>query len=575
MSVCSVALPVLIVIWSVTNAMSGKPFGACANEVAYFPGALKNGEMWHWVLEYLGKGINPGRQFHLRRLNLETGAVLDTGIVTNLPMNPIWIGDELYAFSNGMLLKQEGKSFVPVAPLPPNGAPPFFVRPFPHNGRIASLVQAADGSMQLVELVNGEWTAGQKVDAFRLPTSDEKLDQPGPFGIRLVEALTDQETNGAAVGSTGNRQMEPIQPTYVHGQTSYRPRFTQYFLTFDKEGPLISTEIPRRVLRQKPDGSWKRLNSADESEFCWYPQVIADPSEPVTYLFEDGNQFSSSRVRRIVGDEIQPIHLVVRGKVPEYLGRWKQIALGLCIAWLVHLTMLVLAISLLASKQNDSVIRFGHQQAILAPLWRRGLGLVIDLAIGMGLPILFIAYRWVSVASDGNSKFEFDLCDTLYEYEEAITGPFENGFSRKTLAESVEQVIYASNAFLKALPNNSDAMRTGVWGILIFIVVAWLARTYCEARFGVTPGKWLLGIRTVRSTFRPCGFARSLLRSTLYCLDIPLLLTPIPAVMSVLRSPLRQRLGDRIADTVVIQVGSVVDAKSEDNRRDCDGFACR
>jgi uncharacterized RDD family membrane protein YckC len=82
----------------------------------------------------------------------------------------------------------------------------------------------------------------------------------------------------------------------------------------------------------------------------------------------------------------------------------------------------------------------------------------------------------------------------------------------------------------------------------------------------MTIGKWFLGIRTVRSTLRPCGFARSLIRNFLYWVDLPFLLTPFPAAMSMLCTQQNQRLGDRVADTVVVCAGSIRTAADDRER---------
>ena len=82
-------------------------------------------------------------------------------------------------------------------------------------------------------------------------------------------------------------------------------------------------------------------------------------------------------------------------------------------------------------------------------------------------------------------------------------------------------------------------------------------KIYAEGRFGVTPGKWLFRIRTLRSTLLPCGFARALVRTVLIWVEIPLFVTPVPAAISLMLSTRRQRLGDRVADTLVVNKGSI------------------
>ena len=93
------------------------------------------------------------------------------------------------------------------------------------------------------------------------------------------------------------------------------------------------------------------------------------------------------------------------------------------------------------------------------------------------------------------------------------------------------------------------------WSILGSLAV-WFVLVVVEGAYGVTPGKWLCGLRTKRTTLRPCGFARAILRDVLLCIDVPFLLTPIPAVLSCAGTSHRQRLGDRVADTVVVETRS-------------------
>jgi hypothetical protein len=61
----------------------------------------------------------------------------------------------------------------------------------------------------------------------------------------------------------------------------------------------------------------------------------------------------------------------------------------------------------------------------------------------------------------------------------------------------------------------------------------------------------------VQPSLRPCRLAQHVLREDFYCADIPLLITPLLAAGSMMLSPNCQRLGDRVADTVVIEANSI------------------
>jgi uncharacterized RDD family membrane protein YckC len=68
---------------------------------------------------------------------------------------------------------------------------------------------------------------------------------------------------------------------------------------------------------------------------------------------------------------------------------------------------------------------------------------------------------------------------------------------------------------------------------------------------GQTPGKRALGLRVVASDGSPVGPAESVVRNALRVLELPLLYAP--AVLLVALGPRRQRLGDLVAGTLVVQ----------------------
>ena len=87
---------------------------------------------------------------------------------------------------------------------------------------------------------------------------------------------------------------------------------------------------------------------------------------------------------------------------------------------------------------------------------------------------------------------------------------------------------------------------------------AWLGLTWTvfiasTGLWGVTPGKWLFGIRVVRMTLRPCGVLTALLRELMFWIDMPQLLTAIPGVLCLIATEHRQRIGDLVAGTLVVE----------------------
>jgi uncharacterized RDD family membrane protein YckC len=74
-----------------------------------------------------------------------------------------------------------------------------------------------------------------------------------------------------------------------------------------------------------------------------------------------------------------------------------------------------------------------------------------------------------------------------------------------------------------------------------------------QARWGMTPGKWLCGLRTVRTSLRPCGLAHSLARELVFLADCCSFLCWTLGIVSIALTEHRQRLGDLVADTLVIR----------------------
>lgn len=69
---------------------------------------------------------------------------------------------------------------------------------------------------------------------------------------------------------------------------------------------------------------------------------------------------------------------------------------------------------------------------------------------------------------------------------------------------------------------------------------------------GQSPGKWCLGIKVVQTDGAPCTIGASVLRNLLLLADwLPALY--LGAVVSMAISSRKQRLGDRLADTVVVR----------------------
>jgi uncharacterized RDD family membrane protein YckC len=79
-----------------------------------------------------------------------------------------------------------------------------------------------------------------------------------------------------------------------------------------------------------------------------------------------------------------------------------------------------------------------------------------------------------------------------------------------------------------------------------------------EATMGGTVGKLLLGLRVVTTDGSPIGWPASLIRNVLRIVDG--FFFYVVGIILVMTSPTKQRLGDRVAGTVVVKRGAVPEA---------------
>jgi len=160
---------------------------------------------------------------------------------------------------------------------------------------------------------------------------------------------------------------------------------------------------------------------------------------------------------------------------------------------------------------------FGVQTVKLASLGRRGLARLIDLAL-----IVFstAVLGWLMTSS-------LDWHSLLEALNLQVDHP------TITIAARVVSIL-------------------ATW--CVAVAIALLAVQGC---WGLTPGKWCCGLRTLRTTLRPCGFARSLVREVVLFVDACNFLCWTPGILSIAFSDCRQRLGDLVADTIVVEARSL------------------
>jgi uncharacterized RDD family membrane protein YckC len=136
------------------------------------------------------------------------------------------------------------------------------------------------------------------------------------------------------------------------------------------------------------------------------------------------------------------------------------------------------------------------------------------------------------------------------QYQQGISAQAEMqyvGVGPRFLAVLIDSIIIGVvGAILGVIFRNSPGLSGGVTGLLAlayFIVL--------EATQGATLGKMALGLRVTRTDGAPISWTESIIRNLLRIID-GLFVYLVGAIL-IWTSPLKQRLGDRVAKTVVVR----------------------
>ncbi len=178
------------------------------------------------------------------------------------------------------------------------------------------------------------------------------------------------------------------------------------------------------------------------------------------------------------------------------------------------LVLFAMAASRLMAAYRSSRYEFGVSTVELASVTRRTLAKLVDYLL-VSSPILILQWMWFGSAAEMQE----------WLMEQIMSGRIE--FLTTALYAVLGVVIYGL-----------------VWLIIISVM---------EGIWGISPGKWLCGIRVVRTTLRPCGFFRAAARELLLFADAIMCMAWMPGACCVAFTVCWQRLGDLVSDTIVIR----------------------
>ena len=596
----SVTVCVIVVLSVVLAAGVLALFGAYEFSVGELPeesrdfhGSVKNGELWFTTqkADKFPFTLTPSLVHRVNRLNLQTGIIsaTDLQIVNGFQPIPVWIGETLYVCAGQTIFEAADRSLTELPPVPM-----IWGCLFEFDGIPTTIRTTTGGGFQLAHWTENQWTFGRKIllpDVERLwyhnfqrdrielrpLTSDHPSDKTKTLSGKLLFVvkqgqqyhlmLTDSLQSFAAYRSgfefadDNLDAVSALAPENAqHDVSGWEPVFPGHKdfqcvdMKCDLNGPLFLSNYPRkRVVRRLPDGTWDEVELGKEKvrRNTNTSTIAASPREPNAYLITLDWGWSSAKVFQIEGKSIHPANFEVPGFKYAYFARCVRLLAELGIAWAVHIFVLAAGLKSIQQRTGLSQWEFGHQVAALASVRRRLFALVVDAGlIYVTVWLAWCSWRVCFFPSEpiGRSPSIDDFAGSLryFRYNLQAGGLEPLRIYGNFLNSPVGWLIYPfdpTSDFLGAL--------------VATLLMLFSAKILCEAFYGITPGKWLAGIRTVRSTLRPCGIGPAIIRNVLYPVDFPIFLTPIPAAFSLMLSDHRQRLGDRVADTVVIRAGSI------------------
>ncbi len=588
----SLAVAIGVFYWNVLQEIAA---GNTPNEMRNFHGSLKDGELWYEVTDFSGNPFDPKMTTRIKRLNLETGeqrnADFDLGAISNA--TPVWIGETLYLYADNAIYQVSGASLIRLEPAPFASC---LSLPFEYDGHVTvvydgnKLNDNRHENVHLAHWVDRQWIVGR---AILLPSGEQRLYDDPERGRKVL--LPRSSSSNGQLCIFGTNVGPPSELTVANSEhashllmTSMSGMQAVYRLGFefrdtlaecasaiapenaprdiwgwepvlphqadddwvqmvsDRHGLLFAAYNGKsvRFIREYPDGRVVELdgysitNNDDQ-----FPRIAANPSEEISYVISSEQNWGSATVRRLEGETVHPPHLLIPGFQQEYIERWKLVVLRLLSVWILPMVVLLACTSFVTRRVAVTPIQSNRAQGLLAPVWRRTLAFVIDVALVFAVSRLLwqvylgcLGLKWTPLKEQG-------LADSLVDVEWGIR-----------IGELYEAYISLAFSPLKWVILPFD-LHSPFFGILVAsILPACALKVYLESRSGQSPGKWMLGIRTVQTTQKPVGFASVLARNLLYCVDFPLMLTPIPAAVSMMLSNQLQRIGDRVADTIVVRV---------------------
>lgn len=590
----SLIVPLLIVAGTAAACFHRIPMGKVdpgKTTAHYSQGSIKNGELWFPMYT-----VTARPSLEIFRLNLKTGQQTATGLkIQQMYGTAAWLGDDLYWYTDAEIcrIRDNAAESLPQFPI---SLGTFQSNPFIYHGELSTIHETSNADYDLIQLRNGKWTPVGKVV---LPDPDaeiaaKKSATQQPRVSQTTKAATPRRltvrSDGSnlhlflrQVGYTGpesyysayRKDLEVVEPGISPGPATdwinVSPQsgtgfFYEMFL--GQEGPLLismsNTTHGRNwqysLEQRSNDGQMHPItqqSSPDKQleQYVHGPQVwvLADPTDQ-SFVLQVNGMWHREEFCPIQDSTVQSPNVTLPDRRSEYLWIRSLIGLSVPFAWLAHWSILLAGVANCRKRNEHS--EFGTQVVTHAAISKRVMARAIDLSLLISTLVLSLWLHFHLVGVQWTSPTLEIWIQTLHQAESSLL--MAGQFGWLTIAQSMGFFLLRQGLF------GSTTEPLILAGVIVAAIadtacILWCYQTYSEGRYGCSFGKWICGIRTLRTTFRPVGFGRTIVREILRSADFPFLLTPLPAAISMMKSAACQRIGDRVADTIVIQQGSLRD----------------
>lgn len=494
------------------------------------------GQLW---IPYIDKmGVKPSAT--LRAVTWE-GAEVE-GSELSLPEPPsgcVADGEQLWCVAPGSVTKIEGRSVATSYPTMRLNSP---TKPFLRGGKLCVLDPDLQGQQRLLEWSDGEWS----VAGWVLPPSPTALAAPAPTVAWGVAPRWHVVPAGAELwvvyaDPQGQWRCRGLPVTLhdprgaVDGPVSAMEFANEIEAPWEKvlgqslnQGAVIARDEGLVHVMTSGAGGLNQNISVNVSPFDGEARLL--PMLNVSTVAEVGLVRSPDGVVHLLVETFPTSALqiydlgaggFVSGAALAGTGPFATMTTGMFrvypIMWGTIVTLVltfVISMHSLMRCYRTRTYSFGHSTVRLASLGRRGVARLIDsLLFSTPTTLLGIWLYWNFDVEEFFSRFSSNFAQSLKE---------------------VALIILISVAY----------------GLMVFLFVA-----TTEGLWGWSPGKYLCGIRVVRTTFEPIGILRGLVRQFLLLIDG--FFNYLVGVMLIAFLVKQQRLGDLVADAIVVEASSL------------------